>query len=87
MAKDGDGYRVVQVEQREEARLRPFDEVREDARSKALAAKRVQEVRHWVNKLRAASTIEVREEGIAEAEQAYQEQVKAKIEQRRRSKN
>jgi parvulin-like peptidyl-prolyl isomerase len=82
VAKGGDGYRVVQVTAREEAKLRPLDEVREGARAKALAAKQFQETRRWVRKLREASTIQILEGGIVEAEQAYQEQLKAKAQQR-----
>jgi parvulin-like peptidyl-prolyl isomerase len=83
VAKDGDGYRVIQVVGREEAKLRPLDEVRADASAKALALKQRQEVRRWIAKLRDGSTIRLLEAGIAEAEQAYQEQLKARIEQRR----
>lgn len=86
VARDGEGYRVIQVVAREEAKVRPRDEVREEARARALAAKQRGEARRWIGTLRNASTIQVLEAGIVEAEQAYQEQLKAKIEQRR-SKN
>lgn len=65
------GYVVFQVRSRKAERVKPFVEVREEARTLALREKSNRTLNRWLKKLREASVIEIDEEAIDRATGFY----------------
>lgn len=72
------GYYVIRVEERKEARLKPFGEVREQARQKALRRKSQETLKRWITMLREASVIQIDDEAISRAIATYEETFRQK---------
>lgn len=70
-----DGYHLVKVLSIRPERQRPFEEVKEQARARALEVAQKAEVNRWVATLRAAAKIEVSERGI----RAYGDEVREQL--------
>lgn len=78
LVKGKAGWVVVQVEDKREPRLRPFAEVVEQARQRALRQRSQEAVKRWVDTLRAASTIAIDDEAIARAIASYEAEARRK---------
>jgi peptidyl-prolyl cis-trans isomerase C len=72
------GTLVVRLDRRRPERLKPLDEVREQAREAALRERSRAAVKSWVAKLRQASTIEVDDAAIARAVTFYEASAREK---------
>lgn len=80
MARMEAGYMIVRVEAKKPERLKPFTEVKEQAKDLALQEKARATLKVWVTKLREASVIEIDEGAINRAAAAYEEKVREKAE-------
>jgi peptidyl-prolyl cis-trans isomerase C len=74
------GFMVVRVEAARRERLKPFSEVKEQAKELALQEKARATLKTWLTKLRAASNIQIDEGAIDRAAAAYEEKVRQKAE-------
>lgn len=88
--KAKDGYHLVKLLGTQPARLRPFEEVREQARNAVLEAQRKAAYERWVKPLREAARIEISAAGIkafgreqAEALRKEREAVAAEVKARK----
>jgi peptidyl-prolyl cis-trans isomerase D len=65
-------YIVVRLDGRKPERLKPFSEVKEQARQLALEEKSRQRLKTWITKLREAAVIEIDEDAINRATAEYE---------------
>ena len=72
------GYFVVRLDQRRPERLRPFDEVKEQARQAALRQRSTEAVKEWVGKLRTLSSIDIDDAAIDRAITSYEDSAREK---------
>ncbi len=82
IARVDTGYVVVRAEKLRAARVRPFAEVREQARDRALRARGQDILKTWIAKLREASAIEVDGEAIARAVAAAEKEARERAARR-----
>jgi len=78
IAKGKAGYFVVRVDQRRPERLKPFDDVKEQAKEAALHQRATEAAKEWVGKLRALSSIEIDDAAIDRAIASYEETAREK---------
>ncbi len=76
------GYVVVRAEKLREARVKPFAEVREQARQRALRVRGREILRTWVTKLHEASTVEIDDAAIARAVAAAEKEARERAAKR-----
>lgn len=78
LAKTGVGSFVIRVEERKEAQLKPFGEVKDQARQLAVQKKSQEILKKWVTQLREASAIEIDDDAISRAVASYEESFRKK---------
>ncbi len=76
------GYFVVRLNQRRPERLKPLDEVKEQAREAARRQRSRETVKDWVGKLREASTVEVDEAALDRAIASFEATAQTKAQRR-----
>jgi peptidyl-prolyl cis-trans isomerase C len=79
------GYVVVRLDKRRLERLKPLEEVKEEALKGARRERARQAVKLWVAKLKQASTVEVDEEAIGRAIASYEAEAAAKAKKAERA--
>jgi peptidyl-prolyl cis-trans isomerase C len=80
MAQMEAGTMVIRVEEKKQARIKPFAEAKDQAKELALQEKARATLKVWVTKLREASVIEIDDGAINRAAAAYEEKVRQKAE-------
>lgn len=80
MASMEAGYMIVRVDEKKPERLKPFPEIKDQAKELALQEKARETLKVWVTKLREASVIEIDENAINKAAAAYEKKVREKAE-------
>ena len=81
-AKVEGGIMVIWVEARKAARLKPFGEVKEEAKQLVIREKAQATLKLWITKLREAAVIEIDDQAVERAVTAYEKRVRQKAAQK-----